>query len=186
MCTAPATRNGRCSRAPLASGRRVSSSSLPSCRGCREAAPRWREARNSDTKFVKKELSVTGVSLLVVHRLRTNQALARAKRRVLPHWVDGRNGALREILDALRPHPAASSRPAPAGAIHPRVRRTLNETSALAVKEAGPGDKVLPGRELVAPGNRHLIVVRRGPLAVMSRGAKVGQLGCRAASASQR
>lgn len=39
----------------------------------------------------------------------------------------------------------------------------LNETSALTVKEAEPGDEILPGRALLAPGNHHLTVNRIGP-----------------------
>jgi two-component system chemotaxis response regulator CheB len=38
----------------------------------------------------------------------------------------------------------------------------LNESSALHVKEAEPGDEVLPGRALIAPGNHHLTVRRSG------------------------
>ncbi len=38
----------------------------------------------------------------------------------------------------------------------------LNEVCGLDVKEAETGDLILPGRVLVAPGNRHLSVRRRG------------------------
>lgn len=40
--------------------------------------------------------------------------------------------------------------------------RRLNATCAVEVKEAESGDAVLPGRVLIAPGNRHLLLARRG------------------------
>ena len=75
----------------------------------------------------------------------------------------GGTEAIREILDAL---PASSCglvivQHMPEMFTRPFANR-LNETSALAVKEAEAGDEVLPGRALVAPGNKHLIVTRRG------------------------
>lgn len=75
----------------------------------------------------------------------------------------GGTEAIREILDAL---PAASCGVVIVQHMPEQFTRSfasrLNETSALEVKEAAPGDEVLPGRALIAPGNRHLIVVRRG------------------------
>ena len=40
--------------------------------------------------------------------------------------------------------------------------RRLNETCRIQVKEAAEGDRILPGRALIAPGNRHLLVCRDG------------------------
>lgn len=40
--------------------------------------------------------------------------------------------------------------------------RRLNETSAMSVREAVPGDVLRPGTALIAPGNRHMTVVRQG------------------------
>jgi two-component system, chemotaxis family, protein-glutamate methylesterase/glutaminase len=40
--------------------------------------------------------------------------------------------------------------------------RRLNETSALSVREAAPGDVLRPGTAFVAPGDRHMTVVRQG------------------------
>lgn len=40
--------------------------------------------------------------------------------------------------------------------------RRLDTTCRIAVKEAEDGDPVLAGRALLAPGNRHLLLVRRG------------------------
>ncbi len=40
--------------------------------------------------------------------------------------------------------------------------RRLNATCVIAVKEAESGDPVLPGRALIAPGNRHMLMRRRG------------------------
>ena len=74
----------------------------------------------------------------------------------------GGTEAIREILDEL---PADSCGIVIVQHMPEQFTRSfatrLNETSPLAVKEAEPGDEVLPGRALVAPGNRHLIVVRR-------------------------
>jgi two-component system chemotaxis response regulator CheB len=75
----------------------------------------------------------------------------------------GGTEAIREILDAL---PASSCGIVIVQHMPELFTRSfasrLNETSALEVKEAEAGDEVLPGRALVAPGNRHLIVVQRG------------------------
>ena len=75
----------------------------------------------------------------------------------------GGTEAIREILDQL---PATSCGVVIVQHMPEQFTRSfasrLNETSALEVKEAEPGDEVLPGRALIAPGNRHLIVVRRG------------------------
>lgn len=38
----------------------------------------------------------------------------------------------------------------------------LNDISALSVKEAESGDRILPGRVLLAPGDKHLRVIRSG------------------------
>jgi len=40
--------------------------------------------------------------------------------------------------------------------------RRLDESCRIAVKEAADGDTVLPGRALIAPGNRHLLLKRSG------------------------
>lgn len=75
----------------------------------------------------------------------------------------GGTEAIREILDRL---PATSCGVVIVQHMPDLFTRSfasrLNETSALEVKEAESGDEVLPGRALIAPGNRHLIVVRRG------------------------
>lgn len=40
--------------------------------------------------------------------------------------------------------------------------RHLNQTCEMAVKEARTGDRVIPGLALIAPGNRHMTLRRRG------------------------
>jgi two-component system, chemotaxis family, protein-glutamate methylesterase/glutaminase len=75
----------------------------------------------------------------------------------------GGTEALREILEALPPD-------APGVVIvqhMPEVftaafARRLNETCRIEVKEAVDGDRVLDGRALIAPGNKHLVVRRDG------------------------
>jgi two-component system chemotaxis response regulator CheB len=75
----------------------------------------------------------------------------------------GGTEALREILEALPPD-------APGLVIvqhMPEVftaafARRLNETCRIEVKEAVDGDRVLDGRALIAPGNKHVVVRRDG------------------------
>lgn len=75
----------------------------------------------------------------------------------------GGTEALRVLLEALPPD-------APGLAIVQHMpdvftgafARRLAQTSRLEVKEAEDGDRILPGRALVAPGNRHLMVQRSG------------------------
>ncbi len=77
----------------------------------------------------------------------------------------GGTEALRELLEAMPPD-------APGIAIvqhMPEVftkqfARRLDEICRIEVKEAEPDDRLVPGRALVAPGNRHLVVRRSGAL----------------------
>lgn len=75
----------------------------------------------------------------------------------------GGTEALREILEAMPPE-------APGMVIvqHMPERFTaafaqrLDSTCRIQVKEAADGDRITPGRALIAPGNRHVLVVRDG------------------------
>jgi two-component system chemotaxis response regulator CheB len=77
----------------------------------------------------------------------------------------GGTEALRELLEAMPPD-------APGIAIvqhMPEVftaqfARRLDETCRIEVKEAEPNDRLVSGRALIAPGNRHLLVRRSGAL----------------------
>src|SRR5512138_1219832 len=77
----------------------------------------------------------------------------------------GGTEALREFLEAMPPD-------APGIAIvqhMPEVftaqfARLLDETCRIEVKEAASDDRLVPGRALIAPGNRHLVVRRSGAL----------------------
>lgn len=77
----------------------------------------------------------------------------------------GGTEALRQLLEAMPPD-------APGIAIvqhMPEVftaqfARRLDQTCRIEVKEASPDDRLVPGRALVAPGNRHLAVRRSGAL----------------------
>lgn len=40
--------------------------------------------------------------------------------------------------------------------------RRLNDTCRIEVKEAAEGDRIIPGRALIAPGNRHVMIRRDG------------------------
>lgn len=71
--------------------------------------------------------------------------------------------ALRKILEELPPNapPLLIVQHMPAGFTAAFARR-LDQTCRIEVKEAADGDAVLPGRALIAPGDRHLLLVRRG------------------------
>ncbi len=75
----------------------------------------------------------------------------------------GGTEALREVLEAL---PAAT--PAILIVQHMPEKftqafaRRLDGSCAIDVKEAEEGDQVLPGRALIAPGNRHMLLRRTG------------------------
>jgi two-component system chemotaxis response regulator CheB len=77
----------------------------------------------------------------------------------------GGTEALRELLEAMPPD-------APGIAIvqhMPEVftaqfAKRLHQTCRIEVKEAETNDRLVPGRALVAPGNRHLLVRRSGAL----------------------
>jgi two-component system chemotaxis response regulator CheB len=79
----------------------------------------------------------------------------------------GGTEALRDLLEALPPD-------APGFAVvqhMPEVftqqfARRLDQVCRVEVKEAEDGDRLVPGRVLVAPGNRHLVVRRSGALYV--------------------
>ncbi|MFL6245272.1 MAG: chemotaxis response regulator protein-glutamate methylesterase [Thermoanaerobaculia bacterium] len=95
--------------------------------------------------------------------LRTAARPPRTARVVAIGASTGGTEAIRQILDAL---PASSCGVVVVQHMPEMFTRSfanhLNTTSALEVKEAEAGDEVLPGRALIAPGNRHLIVVARG------------------------
>lgn len=75
----------------------------------------------------------------------------------------GGTEALREILEAMPPG-------APGMVIVQHMpelftaafARRLDDTCRIQVKEAADGDRVIPGRALISPGNRHLLVRRDG------------------------
>jgi two-component system chemotaxis response regulator CheB len=74
----------------------------------------------------------------------------------------GGTEALRDILEVL---PADTCGIAMVqhmpGQFTPSFAARLNEVCALEVKEAESGDLILPGRALLAPGDRHMRVVER-------------------------
>jgi two-component system chemotaxis response regulator CheB len=91
-------------------------------------------------------------------------SLARTTRKLVAIGAStGGTEALREILEAM-----------PAGAPGivivqhmPEVftaafAQRLNQTCRIAVKEAADGDRVIDGRALIAPGNRHMLIRRDG------------------------
>jgi len=70
---------------------------------------------------------------------------------------------VRELLAALPPDApgVVIAQHIPAAFSGPFARR-LDAASALVVREARDGDQILPGHAYVAPGGRHLLVVRSG------------------------
>ncbi|MFT3913353.1 MAG: chemotaxis response regulator protein-glutamate methylesterase [Anaeromyxobacteraceae bacterium] len=89
----------------------------------------------------------------------------------------GGTEALRVVLEALPPD-------APGIAIVQHMpeyftgqfAKRLDQSCRIEVKEAAPGDRLVPGRALIAPGNRHLVVRRTGALYVtdLVDGERVG------------
>lgn len=71
--------------------------------------------------------------------------------------------ALRTILEELPPDapPLLVVQHMPEGFTTTFARR-LGQSCRIEVKEAADGDAILPGRALIAPGDRHLLLVRRG------------------------
>ena len=105
-------------------------------------------------------------------RLRADAVLPAPRRRPLESTTSkvvavgasaGGTEALRVLLEALPPD-------APGLAIVQHMpdvftgafARRLAQTCRVEVKEAGDGDRIAPGRALIAPGNRHLAVHRSG------------------------
>jgi len=90
----------------------------------------------------------------------------------------GGTEALREILQALPPEAPGIVivQHMPAGFTRAFADR-LDDLCRLEVKEAADGDRVVPGRALLAPGNRHLEVEAdgRGLVARLSDGPLVGR-----------
>ncbi len=80
----------------------------------------------------------------------------------------GGPNALREVfpkLDASFPVPIVVVQHMPAGFTE-EFAKSLDRICALEVKEAAEGDILRPGRILIAPGNRHIVVEKR-PLAAI-------------------
>lgn len=75
----------------------------------------------------------------------------------------GGTEALREVIEALPPDAPGMVvvQHMPAGFTAAFARR-LDLLSRVEVKEAQPGDHVIPGRVLIAPGDKHMIVRRSG------------------------
>lgn len=75
----------------------------------------------------------------------------------------GGTEAIREVLEALPPDAPAIviSQHIPAAFSKPFAER-MNRSSQMAVCEAQDGQYILPGHVYIAPGDRHLIVVRDG------------------------
>ncbi len=82
----------------------------------------------------------------------------------------GGPNALRDIfsrIDPDLPQPIVEVQHMPAGFTE-EFANSLDRICPLEVKEAADGDLVKPGRILIAPGNRHLEVIRK-PLATIAR-----------------
>ncbi len=90
-------------------------------------------------------------------------ALVAAPRIVAVGASTGGTEALREVIEALPPDAPGMVvvQHMPAGFTAAFARR-LDTLSRVEVKEAAPGDAVVPGRVLIAPGDRHMILRRSG------------------------
>ncbi len=77
----------------------------------------------------------------------------------------GGTEALRQILEELPPDaPGIAIVQHMPEAFTKQFARRLDQTCRIEVKEAEPDDRLVPGRALLAPGNRHLVVRRSGAI----------------------
>jgi two-component system chemotaxis response regulator CheB len=94
---------------------------------------------------------------------RADRALPTTDKVVAMGASTGGTEALRVVLQALPPETPGLVivQHMPEGFTRAFAQR-LDESCRIAVKEAAAGDRVLEGRALIAPGNRHLVVRRSG------------------------
>ena len=109
-------------------------------------------------RLPRKTVSVPAVSVP-----RAVPASAKAPQVIAIGASTGGTEALREILQGL---PASSCGIAIVQHMPEYFTRSfakhLDEVCALEVKEAAAGDELRPGRALIAPGNKHLVVLSNG------------------------
>jgi two-component system chemotaxis response regulator CheB len=94
----------------------------------------------------------------------TTHAMAKTTERVICIGAStGGTESLREVLEALPPHsPGIVIVQHMPEKFTAAFARRLNTLCAVEVKEAEDGDTVMPGRVLIAPGNRHMLLQRSG------------------------
>jgi two-component system chemotaxis response regulator CheB len=97
---------------------------------------------------------------------RAARALASTTHKVIAIGAStGGTEALREVLQAMPPDaPGIAVVQHMPEAYTAAFARRLNELCRIEVKEAVQGDRLVPGRALIAPGNHHLAVRRSGAL----------------------
>src|SRR5262249_7284696 len=123
------------------------------------------QARGRQTRIVSKTLTMPVFPPLPPPE---RQRVAPAARPVVQSIIalgasTGGTEALRLILERLPPDapPVVVVQHMPELFTAAFARR-LDECCQVTVKEAAQGDDLVPGRVLVAPGNRHLVVRRQG------------------------
>ncbi|HEX2995337.1 MAG TPA: chemotaxis protein CheB [Anaerolineales bacterium] len=128
-------------------------------------------AARAKVKPVALQQPVAVVTQSVPRIDKPTQAYKRNTPVVLIGSSTGGPGALNEIIPAL---PSSLASPVvlvqhmPAGFTHSLSER-LNSISALKVKEAEPGDSLMVGQVLVAPGGFHMVFDEEGRVALNQR-----------------
>jgi len=94
----------------------------------------------------------------------TTRAMAKTTERIVCIGAStGGTESLREVLEALPPHsPGIVIVQHMPEKFTAAFAKRLNGLCQVEVKEAEDGDTVLPGRVLIAPGNRHMLLQRSG------------------------
>lgn len=123
-------------------------------------------ARSNPKLLQKSQASSASSSKQVVAGLSMRDPLERAKVKSKIIAIGASTGgteALKDVLDLMPAEcpPIVMSQHIPESFSAPFARR-LNETSALNVKQAEDGDLIMPGSAYLAPGGKHLVIVRDG------------------------
>ena len=105
-----------------------------------------------------------GADAVMAHKPGANLALTSDKVIAIGASTGGTE-ALRTVLEALPPDipGLVIVQHMPEGFTSAFAQR-LNQTCRIEVKEAASGDRIISGRALIAPGNRHLLVRRSGAM----------------------
>lgn len=123
------------------------------------------QARVRKLSFERTEIEpkLTADAILSKGKMSVPEAIKTTERVVVIGASTGGTEALRYYLEAM-PHDAPGTVIVQHMPEHftKAFARRLDEGCRMTVKEAADGDSVIPGRALIAPGNRHMLLKRSG------------------------